>query len=140
MCPNSQIDQKTVVAQIKKGHPKVTLFLSNQTPVTFTTYLIDLPFFGLTVRVTVQVPRFKALTFEPSTLQVLLKLLFILIVTFALAGSVFAMDASMHVEVALLLFFTTQGFGLQSAREVARTGLYVNAGHAFWAFDLILST
>jgi hypothetical protein len=73
--------------------------------------------------VTVQVPAFKARTLVLLTLQVFLKDLFIFIVTFAFAGSTFAIDASMHAEDALLPFGTTQGFGLQSAAEVAPTEL-----------------
>jgi hypothetical protein len=81
--------------------------------------LIDLPFLGFTVIVTVQVPGFKAFTFEPLTLQIFLNDLLIFIFTFAFAGSTFAIDASMHAEDALLPFETTQGFGLQSATHVA---------------------
>jgi hypothetical protein len=81
----------------------------------------------------VQVPCFKALTFEPLTLQVFLKDLFIDMDTFALAGSVLATDASMHADVALFPLATTQGLGLQSALEVAPSPLKVSAGQTIAA-------
>ena len=83
-----------------------------------------------------QVPCFKALTFEPLTLQVFLKDLFIVMDTFALAGSVLATDASMHADVALFPLATTQGLGLQSAVEVAPSELYVSAGQTIGAIGV----
>jgi hypothetical protein len=61
-------------------------------------------------------------------LQVLLKDLFIWIVTFALAGSFLATEANMHDVVALFPLDTTHGFGLQPETEVEPTARYVNAG------------
>ena len=84
-----------------------------------------------------QVPCFKALTFEPLTLQVFLNDLFIVMDTFALAGSVLATDASMHADVALFPLATTQGFGLQSAVEVAPSPLKVNAGQTIGAVGVV---
>jgi hypothetical protein len=87
-----------------------------------------LHYLGLTVRVTLHFPFFNALTFEPLTLQILLKDLLILIVTLDLAGSFFATEANMQVDVALFPLETTQGFGLQPAREVAPFAANVRAG------------
>ena len=80
-----------------------------------------------------QVPCFRALTFEPLTLQVFRKDLFILIVTFDFAGATWATDASMHADVALFPLATTHGLGLQSAIEVAPSPLKVRAGQTIAA-------
>ena len=53
--------------------------------------------------------------------------------TFALAGSVFATDASMHVDVALFPLATRQGLGLQSALDVAPAETNVSAGQTIAA-------
>lgn len=92
-----------------------------------------LPFFGLTVSVTEQLPRFTPLTLPAETLQNFFWAFEIFNLTLAPVGMVLPAAKAKHLAVAYFAALTEQGFGLQSLRESDPIALNVLAGHRVWA-------